>query len=64
MSCNQRELAKSYVGSITCCECGTISVHCGNVSFRLPKQLFTIFTNMVDDAHAKFAAQELLNKPQ
>jgi hypothetical protein len=44
---------------IDVCTCGTVGVHFGNASIRMPRDAFFGFCRMVDEAFANRMAQAL-----
>jgi hypothetical protein len=63
MSCETVVMAQSELGCVTVCDCGTVTVHCGNAAMRIPKSHFTAFARMMDEAYANLATRELARKP-
>lgn len=59
MECETSYVARSRVGAVTVCGCGNVTVHCGNASMRIPRQFFTAFACMVDEAFSSLAQKEL-----
>lgn len=62
MGCKTDLIAQGASGCVTVCNCGTVTIHCGNASMRISKAQFTGFSRMMDEAFANLAARELAGR--
>jgi hypothetical protein len=58
MDCERTVVARCEVGCVDVCVCGTVGVHLGNASVRIPREAFLGFCRMMDDAFAVVTEQE------
>jgi hypothetical protein len=63
MDCEPKIIANSEIGHITLCNCGVVTIFCGNAAIRLPKESFSTFSFMIDSAFANFAKNECTDPP-